>query len=61
MNENNKADCKDISDSKILRSSPALPDFRAGALPARIFFVRFNLRVRIISLMVGKGSVESPG
>jgi hypothetical protein len=31
---------KKLSLKKLLRSSPALPDFRAGELPARIFFMR---------------------
>jgi hypothetical protein len=37
MNENSLADLDSNSSIKLLRSSPALPDFRAGALPARIF------------------------
>jgi hypothetical protein len=31
---------KKLFTKMFLRSSPALPDFRAGALPARIFFAR---------------------
>jgi hypothetical protein len=38
MNENSVADPDNNFSITILRSSPALPDFRAGALPARIFF-----------------------
>jgi hypothetical protein len=42
MNENNLANLNNNSSIEILRSSPALPDFRAGALPARIFFARLK-------------------
>jgi hypothetical protein len=38
MNENNFSDSDNNFSIKVLRSSPALPDFRAGKLPARIFF-----------------------
>jgi hypothetical protein len=37
MNENSLADFEKNPRKRLLRSSPALPDFRAGALPARIF------------------------
>jgi hypothetical protein len=42
MNENNLANLNNNTSIRILRSSPALPDFRAGALPARIFFARLT-------------------
>jgi hypothetical protein len=44
MNENNFADLNKKFSIRILRSSPALPDFRAGALPARIFFAPLKAR-----------------
>jgi hypothetical protein len=45
MNENSLANLDPKFSLKLLRSSPALPDFRAGELPARIFFARIPTRV----------------
>jgi hypothetical protein len=45
MNENSLANLYNKFSFKLLRSSPALPDFRAGALPARIFFMRIPDRI----------------
>jgi hypothetical protein len=42
MNENSFTDLDNNSSIRLLRSSPALPDFRAGELPARIFFARLK-------------------
>jgi hypothetical protein len=47
MNENNLGELqKQIQVKRILRSSPALPDFRAGILPSPDFFCGERSRVK---------------